>query len=168
MRPRKLRPVQERFEEKFRQASRDECWNWHASRDRDGYGHFDKTRAHRVSYQLYVGPIPDGMAVCHRCDNPSCVNPAHLFLGTLAENNADRNRKGRQSRGIDHATIRSRACTTKKLSDDQVREIRRRYSSGAPGCRSVDLAREFGVSYVHIIHIAQRKRRALVQEEDAV
>jgi hypothetical protein len=55
--------------------------------------------AHRVSYQLHVGPIPDGMTVLHRCDNPSCTNPRHLFVGTNSDNNADRDAKGRAAYG---------------------------------------------------------------------
>lgn len=81
-----------------------ECWEWKGSK-KNGYGHTiigsrtDGTRksiaAHRLSYETFVGPILDGMEVCHRCDNPCCVNPEHLFLGTRQDNVDDREAKGR-------------------------------------------------------------------------
>ncbi len=75
------------------------CWGWTALRHRDGYGITSRTlgriRAHRLSWQIHNGPIPRGMHVLHRCDNPPCVRPDHLFLGTHADNMADKIRKGR-------------------------------------------------------------------------
>jgi hypothetical protein len=80
----------------------DECWGWSAFKYK-GYGRLSnggKTiGAHRVSYMIHEGPIDGGLTVLHRCDNPECTNPRHLFLGTNADNNADRDRKGRQARG---------------------------------------------------------------------
>ena len=91
----------------------DGCWVWIGAKT-NGYGVIciggTKTRqAHRVSWELENGPIPDGMCVCHHCDNPSCVRPDHLFLGTRADNNRDRDAKGRQvaPSGDDHWMRRS-------------------------------------------------------------
>ena len=76
------------------------CWNWKASFHRDGYGFFrfegKMQLAHRVSYKLFKGPIPEKMYICHTCDNPACINPSHLFLGTQKDNMDDMKRKGRR------------------------------------------------------------------------
>jgi hypothetical protein len=94
--------VQERFWKKVEVLGPDECWQWTASKARGGYGQFcfqkRPERAHRISYEITNGPIPPGLCVCHKCDDPGCCNPNHLFLGTNAENMTDKVEKGRQAR----------------------------------------------------------------------
>ena len=84
-----------------------ECWVWTAYRSEDGYGRIrhngSPKLAHRVSYELHIGAIPNGMKVLHSCDKPWCINPNHLFLGTDADNSKDRDRKHRQARGESQA-----------------------------------------------------------------
>lgn len=91
-------PLHIRFWEKVKMAGPDQCWIWTA----DTIGGYGKIKvegihnmAHRVSYTMHKGPIPKGLHVCHSCDNPPCGNPNHLWLGTVKENMADRDRKGR-------------------------------------------------------------------------
>lgn len=89
----------ERFWNNIVKNAPDECWGWRAYKDPNGYGQmsvFGKLqRAHRISYSLHFGAITKGMFVCHRCDNPECTNPDHLFLGTNKDNMKDAYKKGR-------------------------------------------------------------------------
>ena len=126
------------------------CLEWTGHRDEWGYGRYgaDK-RAHRVSYAEAFGPIPDGMLVCHRCDNPRCVNPAHLFLGSNADNVRDRNDKGR------YADTKGEKNPASKLTETQVREIRKKYANG--GITQPQLALEYGFKQPSISDIIRRK-----------
>jgi len=110
------------------------CWNWLLSKDRKGYGRITVDGwpygAHRVSYKLHCGPIPVGAHVLHHCDNPSCINPAHLFLGTNAENMADRNVKGRQQRGSSHGKAKlgeADALAIRNSTGETLRGLAARY-----------------------------------------
>jgi len=156
------RPMQVRFWEKVdRSGGPDACWPFTAQRDPDGYGKFrsgQTTRAHRVAWELTFGPIPPGFSACHRCDNPSCCNPAHLFLGTNAENTADRDAKGRQARGdrsgprlYPERLRRGGAHYAAKLAETQVVEIR----SSSDGSRA--LAKKYSVSRSTVRHIRTRQ-----------
>jgi hypothetical protein len=133
--------LRERFWSKVDIRTIDECWEWQAHRKRSGYGQFTVAKgdfhvASRVSAALRE-PVPAGTHVCHTCDNPPCVNPAHLFVGTPSENILDSVSKGRanRARGVDHPDSR--------LTERDVKYIRtlpRRYGLIA------ELARRFGVS----------------------
>jgi hypothetical protein len=131
------------------------CWEWIASGDSSGYGQMKvngvSTLVHRMSYELAVGGIPENIHVLHHCDNRPCVNPAHLFSGTNKDNVDDMIRKGR------HADFGGEANPSRKLSDEEVEEIRKR-SSLADGLENVSsLARFFGISRRQIRRIAIRK-----------
>lgn len=98
------------------------CWEWQASRSPGGYGQIcrnNKTRpAHRVSYEAFVGKIPKGLVVRHACDNPRCINPEHLSVGTMKENMADRDSRGRRD-------VKGEQIGTSKLTEREVLEIKR-------------------------------------------
>ena len=125
-----------------------QCWEWQSTRHGKGYGHFrigDRVeKAHRVSYELFVGPVASPLQVLHGCDNPACVNPDHLWLGTNEDNLADRQAKGRQARGSRNAKA--------KLTEHQVRQIRE-LSARVRGDYG-EIARRFGVSESTVKHIA--------------
>jgi hypothetical protein len=91
--------LKDRFEDKVSIEPNSGCWLWTGSLNDTGYGQLwvgsKSTRAHRLSYELHVGPIPEGMHVCHHCDNPPCCNPNHLFVGSHTDNMADKIKKGR-------------------------------------------------------------------------
>jgi hypothetical protein len=146
------------------------CWLWACGLTSDGYGtaqHTKKTLlAHRVSWMLHHGEIPAGHSVCHKCDTPACVNPAHLFTATQAENMADMRAKGRADRK--HGARNGRA----KLSNDQAMEILTLSKMGL--FSKSEIARSYGVApssvarvingetFSHLIH-----SRALIEASHA-
>lgn len=139
-------------------AGPDGCWLWTAAILATGYGGFKyrgkMVKAHRVAYELTLGPLGSLLA-CHHCDNPPCVNPAHLFAGTHADNAADRNRKGRQSTG-NRVTYERRPRGARHpdaiLTEAQVAQIRVELVQGASYAA---LAERYGVVKGNIAHIAK-------------
>lgn len=112
--------------------------------------------AHRIVYRHFYEPIPEGMCICHHCDNPGCLTPAHFFAGTKADNNHDKAMKGRGT--IGNTWSRGERCGTAKLTAEQVLTILHKYKSGEYLQR--ELALEFGVSRTQISFITNRKRWA--------
>lgn len=141
----------ERFNSKFNRAGDSECWEWEALLDRDGYGIFKVGRraigAHRFARELSNGPIPPGMKVCHACDNPRCVNPAHLFIGTQRENMLDMKLKGRSTRG--------EANHSSKLSESDIQKMISDYSLGIKN--GVQLAKEYNICFSWAYRILRRE-----------
>lgn len=147
-------PALIRFEAKVERRSSSGCWPWLGTRDARNYGKFriqkraSMVGAHRAAWMLWVGPIPDGLAVLHRCDNPPCCNPAHLFLGTILDNNADRHKKGRSGapRGIAHGKS--------KLTPADVLAIREQLAAGV---EQEVIGRHYGVTQANISAIKYRR-----------
>lgn len=140
-------PLAARFWPKVDVAGPDDCWEWTASRGSSGYGHIlsggspaKMTSSHRVAWEMANGPIPDGLHVCHTCDNRRCCNPAHLWLGTAKQNNNDCQAKGRR-RVI---PPRGEKSPMAKLTDSGVSEMRRRWAAGESAS---SLALEFGIAH---------------------
>jgi hypothetical protein len=134
-----------------------DCWEWTASKFKSGYGIFTINkkpfRAHRIAFTLYKMPsIPDGLHVLHKCDNPSCVNPDHLFLGTHQDNMTDMCKKGR------HVTnpLKGETAVNSKLTDDQVKSIKKdtrlqRIIAAEYGVHQVLISRiKTGKAWVHV------------------
>lgn len=145
-------PLRVRFDEKWMPEPNSGCWLWLAAVRRRGYGivslegpNFGNGVAHRVSWEIYRGPIPKGLSVLHRCDVPSCVNPDHLFLGTPLDNVTDMLAKGRAK------PVRGEAHHTTHLTDEDVYAIR---ASDIPGHA---LATTYSVSQSTISHIRNCK-----------
>jgi hypothetical protein len=123
-----------------------ECWEWTAAKTH-GYGYYQRIgksrRAHCISFELHYGSIPDGMFVCHSCDNPGCVNPDHLFLGTPADNTRDMIAKGRH-----RGQLPGSSHTHSKLTDADVVAIR-----SAEGVTQKRLAERYGIDQGQISRI---------------
>lgn len=131
------------------------CWEWQAARTSAGYGHFTPTKgvrsyAHRFAWQEVNGPIPEGMHICHKCDNPRCCNPDHLFLGTHLDNIRDRQSKGRTRTG----TLRGEDHPSAKFTAEEIRSIRARAAAGET---RTALARELNVTIACISLITLRR-----------
>lgn len=144
----------QRFEQKVERIPFFECHIWTASALKRGYGKFAMKSgawelAHRVAYKLYSGVIPDGMSVLHKCDNPHCVNPKHLYLGTYKNNASDRETRdrGNHAYGMKHGR--------NKLTSSQVLEIRDLHDTGKYSC--FRLASIYGVNPKTVYDIVNRK-----------
>lgn len=163
------RSAEEMFWEKTIPEPNTGCWLWMGHVDKDGYGLYgnrDKShsgrRAPRLAWAFTYGAAPDGLFVCHRCDNPACVNPGHLFLGTPADNMADRDAKNRHATGDRNGSRRYPERRPRgerqgkaKLTADIVTAMRRRYASG--GISLMALAREYGVSDTAVFSACARR-----------
>lgn len=129
--------------------TRDGCWEWQGATQPGGYGKVRyegrAQRPHRLVYEAFNGPIPDGLFVCHRCDNPLCYRPDHLFLGTHADNMNDMWAKGRAA-NVEH--------TWRQLTADQVRAIRARLATGEI---PASIAADFGVNRQTVADIRNGK-----------
>lgn len=146
-------PEHDRFWSNVAIGDPDGCWLWRGGTTRSGYGRLRangrSTGAHRLSYEWFVGPIPEGYFVCHRCDVPECVNPEHLFLGSPLDNTRDMDAKGRR-RVAPRAGTRNHNA---RLTEQIVRVARERHVAGVS---LHALAREYGVS-VQAIWLAVRR-----------
>jgi hypothetical protein len=139
-----VRPLADRFWPRVKKS--DHCWEWTGYRDRNGYGHLrvnqKMTLAHRCSYEMAYGPIPDNQLVRHKCDNPSCVRPGHLELGTHDDNAWD-------------SVVRGRRCPQSHLTANDARQIR--YIRKTSGMSYTKIARQFNVTAMTVYHIVKRQ-----------
>lgn len=148
--------VEERFNSKV-VRSETGCWLWTGCKDNHGYGQLAirqglKIRSHRISYELFVGEIPEGQFVLHKCDNPACVRPDHLFLGSQKDNMRDMDQKDRRKlpqarRGSENARA--------KFTDEEIITLRSRHASGETFS---ELARECGISTTNMSRILRGER----------
>ena len=142
--------LKEKFEKKV--IRQEGCWDWRGCKINGGYGSirigYPKFYAHRISWMIHYGEIPNGLCVLHKCDNPPCTNPDHLFLGTIKDNNLDAISKNR------HQTLGKSGEKNhmSKLTKKQVLCIRDMVSSGA---KHKDVAERYGISRSHVSTIVQ-------------
>ncbi len=152
--------LDDKFWNKVVRGSDNECWNWVGSLV-GGYGHFrvgkKVKKAHRLVYEEFVGQIPKSLFVMHCCDNPSCVNPRHLSVGTAVENNRDRDKKGR------HIALKGTQHGMSKLTIEGVRKIHELNSKQVAERKAI--ANELGVSYQTIVDVMTGKTWAWLNIE---
>jgi hypothetical protein len=159
-----------RFWSKIAVGSPLSCWIWTRGKLKTGYGAFHllgttgNVYAHRVAYELCFGKIPEGMDVCHSCDNPACCNPGHLWLGTHKDNMHDAFLKGRQRSDAKRSNARRGEAHAKaRFTESQVRDIRRRAVTGKWGIQT-QMAREYGVNVSVIQRIISGETWAHVKQ----
>lgn len=150
-----------KFWTKVNIARHDECWLWTAATESNGYGRIKingkNESSHRISYAIFNGGVPKGLAICHSCDVRNCVNPRHLWCGTLEDNNRDMCDKGRNS--VNHLRFRiygdpMALITSAKLSESEVRKIREEFSGGVT---VAELAVKFNVGKSSIYRAVKNK-----------
>jgi len=161
-----------RFWEKVDVRGKEDCWTWKAAVSPRGYGQMgigsrlDGTRrvirAHRASWIIHFGKIPVPLYVCHHCDNPPCVNPGHLFLGTQFDNMGDASKKKRSASGDRHRVnlypekvLKGEALVQAKLTELGVKKIRELYAAG--GVTQLELGNRYGVTFQTISSVIRRK-----------
>jgi hypothetical protein len=149
--PKPIDPTQ-RFMAKLVATDNLSCWEWTGAKNNKGYGMFmlespNKIPASRAAWILFRDQIPEGYSVCHHCDNPGCVNPEHLFLGTHADNMHDMHHKGRHKYVVHRGSNNGVA----KLDEAKVSEIKRMLRAKVP---HKTIAKMFGVASSGISHIA--------------
>lgn len=159
MTPNRAREIAEKNKARFwkRVSKGPGCWLWLGAKGKFGYGVIAKSTygqdlAHRYSYEIEKGRIPKDLCVLHSCDNPPCVNPDHLWIGTLADNNADMVRKGRQV--TNPLLIRGSLQGLSRLTEDKVREIRTLRTQGK---RDREIGNKFGIAHSTVSLICLRK-----------
>jgi len=143
----KYMPVEEMFEDRYIPEPNSGCWLWLGYGDKNGYGTFyprgERWKAHRYSWFIHNGSIPDGLMVCHHCDMPACVNPNHLFLGTNKNNLQDMVDKGRGPTGAKNPSA--------KLSEIDINPIR---NDSRP---YPEIAKDYDITAQNVCYIKQRK-----------
>ncbi len=152
-RPPRSRPIEVRFAEKYTRRGTTECWPWTGSKDQFGRGYIwyegKVTRAPRVAWVLHHGvPFPEGKDACHTCDNPGCVNPAHIWPGSESDNLRDAENKGRVPHRIGEEHVFA------KLTTAQVREIRARHAAGEA---QTEIALDYNVKPSTVYGVVIRK-----------
>lgn len=152
--------AEERFWSRIIKGGTDDCWNWTASCNSEGYGNMwidgKNVGMHRYSYKLANGPIPDGLWVLHRCDNRLCCNPAHLFLGTSQDNVDDMCAKGRDRQ------LHGEQCNLSRLKKQQVLAIRR---DCRDGMTYMKIATKYGIHVSTARRIGRRELWSRLLEE---
>lgn len=143
--------IEERLQSRLQTNEETGCWEFQGNKYEFGYGQITldgkSVRAHRLAYSLFVGEIPEGMIVCHTCDNPPCCNPDHLFLGTHADNSKDKTNKGRQAKGT--------KLPFTKLPDDCIEQASLLRDEGLSVQEIADM---FGCSKGHVYRLLKGSR----------
>lgn len=147
-----MKSISQRFWEKVSIKEPNECWEWQSTKNNDHYGRFRiqgvRYMAHRVSFEFAHGAIPEGLVVRHSCDNPSCVNPNHLEIGTMGDNNADKVTRGRQAKGERHGRSKLTEATVRliKAAEGSQRNIAKTFEVSQSTVRAI----KAGHSWSHI------------------